>query len=133
MLLDPLLVKSCVLSEAVVRRYSIKKFALGNFTGKHLRRSLFFDKAADWRPETLLKRKKTSAQIFSRVYFETSSDVSWLVFCCCCWLITFWCCCCWCSYHIKYLINTSLTPLDRRKAVFTLPAAILQNLWLRFT
>ena len=46
-------------SEAVARRCSVKKVALGNFTkfiGKHLCQSLFFNKVADLRSATSLKR-----------------------------------------------------------------------------
>ena len=42
------------------RRCSIKKVVFLNFTnfpGKHLSQSLFFNKAADLRPETLLKKR----------------------------------------------------------------------------
>ena len=47
-------------SEAVVRRCSVKKVFFRNFarfTGKHLCRSLLFNKVAVLRPETLLKRR----------------------------------------------------------------------------
>ena len=46
--------------DAVVRRCSIKKGVLINFpkfTGKHLCQSLIFNKVADMRPVTLLKKK----------------------------------------------------------------------------
>ena len=55
-----------VSSEAVVRRCSVKKVSLKNFTkftGKHLCQSLFFNKVASLRPETL-------AQVFSREFCE---------------------------------------------------------------
>ena len=50
----------------------------------------------------------------------------------CYWLIFFWCCCCWWSCHIKFLIKSLLTPLGRRKTVFTLSATIFQNIYSRF-
>ena len=106
-----------------------KKRVLINFIRKHLYWSLFIDKATSWRTGALLK--ETSEQVFYCVYFETPSDVNWLI-CCCCWLIFSRCCCCWCC-HIKFLIKSSLTPLGRRKAVFTLLAASFQNVSLRFT
>ena len=46
-------------SEVVVRRCSVKKVVLRNFakfTGKHLCQRLFFNKIADLRPATLLKK-----------------------------------------------------------------------------
>ena len=49
-----------ITSEAVVRRYSVRKDVLGSFTkftGKHLSQSLFFNKVADPRPATLLKKR----------------------------------------------------------------------------
>ena len=47
-------------SEAVVRRCSVKKGVLINFakfTGKHLSQSFFFNKSADLRSATLLKKR----------------------------------------------------------------------------
>ena len=47
-------------TEAVVRRCSVKKGVLKNFTkftGKHLCQSLFFNKVAGLRPATLLKKR----------------------------------------------------------------------------
>ena len=57
------------------------------FTGKHLLRSLFFNKVAGLRPATLLKRrlwakacnvikKETLAQVFSYEFCEISKDTS---------------------------------------------------------
>ena len=46
--------------KAVARRCSVKKSGLRNFakfTGKHLCQSFFFNKVADLRPETLLKKR----------------------------------------------------------------------------
>ena len=42
--MGPFLVKSCVLSEAVIRSCSIKKRVLNNFTEKQLCRGLFLIK-----------------------------------------------------------------------------------------
>ena len=60
-------------SEAIwVQRCSIKIDVLKNFakfTGKHLYQSLFFNKVADLRPVTLLK-KKALAQVFSCKFCE---------------------------------------------------------------
>ena len=50
----------CYYSEAVVRRCAIKKGVLrnfGKFTGKHLWRSLFFNKVVGLRPATLFKKR----------------------------------------------------------------------------
>ena len=47
-------------SEAVVQRCSVKKGVFRNFakfTGKYLCQSLFFNKVADLRPATLLKKR----------------------------------------------------------------------------
>ena len=48
----------CLVSEAVVQRYKngvLKNFA--NFTGKHLCQSLFLNKVAGLRPQTLFKKR----------------------------------------------------------------------------
>ena len=86
------LVKAYGLLEAVAWRCSIKKRVLNNFTGKHLCQSIFFDEAAGWRPETLLKRDFNtglSLCIFqnTRWYFVlvVVVDIFWRF---CCW----WCC-----------------------------------------
>ena len=70
--MGPFLVKSCAPPETVARRCSIKKRVLNNFTGKHLWWSLFFDKAAGWRPETLLKRD-FSTGLFLCIFRNTFS------------------------------------------------------------
>ena len=49
-----------------------KKRVLNNFTGKHMRRILFFDKAAGWRPETLLK-PDFSKGLFLCIFLNTFS------------------------------------------------------------
>ena len=62
----------CYYSEAVVRRYSIKKVVLTNFaklTGKHL---CFFNKVVGLRPASLLK--KILAQVFSCEFCEISKN-----------------------------------------------------------
>ena len=52
-----------------VRKGVLKKFA--KFTGKHQHQSLFFNKFADLRPGTSLK-KETLAQLFSCEFCEIS-------------------------------------------------------------
>ena len=58
------------------RRYSVRKGVLRNFaifTGKHLCRSLFFNKVAALACKTLFK-KETLAQLFSSEFCETSKN-----------------------------------------------------------
>ena len=102
------LVKSWALPEAVVRRCSIKKCVSNNFTGKRLCWSLFFDKAAGWRSETLLE-KEFSADLFLCIIWSIWCellDISLLL------VDIFWyCSCCW-HCHIKFLIKFSLTPFS---------------------
>ena len=52
-----------------VRKGILKNFA--KFTGKHQHQSLFFNKVADLRPGTSLK-KETLAQLFSCEFYEIS-------------------------------------------------------------
>ena len=62
-------------AEAVVRGCSVKKGVLRNFTkftGKHLCQSLFFNKVADLRPATLLKKRL--AQVFFCGFCEISKN-----------------------------------------------------------
>ena len=89
MLLGPFFVKFCALPEAVVRRCSIKKRVLHNFLGKRLCRSHFFDKAAGWRPETLLKRNFNAGIFlciflcrlpFFRMFVYVLLKFDWLIF-----------------------------------------------------
>ena len=54
------------LLEVFCNKDVVKNFE--KFTGKHLRQSLFFNKVADLRLITLLK-KETRAQVFSCEYF----------------------------------------------------------------
>ena len=77
----------CYYSEAVVRRCAIKKGVLinfGKFTGKHLWRSLFFNKVVGIRPATLFKKRlwhkcfPMSFAKFLRTPFVTE-DFWWLV------------------------------------------------------
>ena len=133
MLLEPFIVKFCALPRSVVRRCSIKKGVPNNFakfTEKHLCRSLFFDKAAGRRTETLLKRD-SSTDLFQCIFQNTLwyqlGDILLL------FLVDIFCsyCCCWCC-HDKFLIKFSLTPLGRRKAVSTLLDVISLNVCLRF-
>ena len=129
MLLGPLLVKSCALPEAVVWRCSIKDRALNDFNRKHLRRSLFLIRlqAEDLK---LLKRDFSTG-----LFLCTFQNTSW------CELLDnllllvgiISLCCCYRCCHIKFLIKSLLTPLGRRKVVFTLSVAIFQNVCLRFT
>ena len=84
--------------------------------------SLYFDEAAGWRPETLLKRD-FSTDLFLCIFWNTWCellDILLLLF-----DIFWWCCCCWCC-HINLQIKSSLTPLGRRKAASTLLAAIFR-------
>ena len=130
MLLGLFLVKSCALTEAVVRKCSTTKRVLNNFTGKHLSQSFFFDKAAGWRPDPLLKKELNTGLflcIFRGTFWCELADILFLL------VDIFWCCCCWWYCHIKLLIKSLLTPLGRRRAVFALSAAIFQNVCLRFT
>ena len=46
----------------------LKNFA--KFTGEHLRRSLFFNKVADLKPTTLLKKSETPTQMFQCEFCE---------------------------------------------------------------
>ena len=39
------------------------------FTGKHLRRSLFYNKAASWKPTTSLHTESSTAIFFKNIYF----------------------------------------------------------------
>ena len=101
MLLGRFLVKSWALPEVVVQTCSIKKRVHNNFPGKRLCRSLFFDKTADWKPATLLKRD-FSTDLFLCIFWNSwceSLDILLL------FLDIFWCCCyCWCC-HIKFLLK----------------------------
>ena len=59
------------------RRYSKKKRVLksfAKFTGKHLCQNHNFNKVAGLRPATLLKKKKTQAQVFSCEFFKISKN-----------------------------------------------------------
>ena len=123
--------KSCALSKAVVRSCSIKKRVLNNFTGKHLCRSLFSDKTARWRPETLLKRD-FSASLFLCIFRNTFwcelvnillllADIFYAVVVVSTAILN------------SFKVFASLNPLGWRKTVFTLSAAIFQNVCLRFT
>ena len=63
-------------SEAVARRCSVKKVALGNFTkfiGKHLCQSLFFNKVAGLRLAILLK-KESLAQVIPCEFCKISKN-----------------------------------------------------------
>ena len=122
--------KSCALSEAVVWRCSIKKRVLNNFTGKHQCRSLFSDKTARWRPETLLKRDFStglSLCIFRNTFWFELVNILLLladIFYAVVVVGT--------AILNSFKVFASLTPLGRRKTVFTLSAAIFQNVCLRF-
>ena len=58
--------RSLNISKNPHRRYSVKKGVLRNFakfTGKHLHQSLFFNKATDPRPATLLKKESLTQDL----------------------------------------------------------------------
>ena len=111
-------------SRNIYRDVFDKKSVLNNLTGKHLCRSLFLDKAAGWRPETLLK-EDFSTGIFlcifwNNFWFELFDILLLLVdiFLMVLLLLLL-------PYQIP--VKPSLTPLGKRKAVFTLLDTIFQN------
>ena len=55
-----------------VKKGVLKKFA--KFTGRHLCQSIFFNKVADLRPATLLK-KETLAHVFSCEFYKMSKSI----------------------------------------------------------
>ena len=109
-----------------------KKRVLNKFTGKHLCWSLFSDKAAGWRPETLLKSDFSTGQFLCILKNTLWCEFGWYfvfvlvdIFLLLLLMVVL-------PYEILDKIFVNPTEC-RWKPVSTLLAAIFMNVSLRFT